>query len=142
MTYHMTTADRDAFEYVEDQLDAYNIHSKPLTQPKPFVVWRYIIQDDAGQTIAGIEGYASYYKIGYLETLWVAPDHRRQGLGKQLLTTVEHDLHDFGCQVIHLETFDFQGPEFYQANGYTQFGDLYYPNADLHELYFQKTFAS
>ncbi|MFT9040696.1 GNAT family N-acetyltransferase [Schleiferilactobacillus harbinensis] len=130
----------DDFEFIEDQLDDYNIKSKPLTQPKPFVGSRYAIKD-GDQIIAGIMGYSSYYRIGYLDTLWVDPRYRRQGLGRALLQQIEHDLHDYGCQVIHLETFDFQGPEFYEANGYTQFGDLYYPNADLHELYFQKTFA-
>ncbi|MCC5894404.1 MAG: GNAT family N-acetyltransferase [Alkalibacterium sp.] len=81
---------------------------------------------------------SSYYKIGYIDTLWVSKNYRGKGIGAELLSKAESDLRELGCQMTQLATFDFQGPDFYKKQGYVEFGKLYYPNADLTEYYLKK----
>ncbi|KYG90766.1 hypothetical protein A0U40_06675 [[Bacillus] sp. KCTC 13219] len=99
--------------------------------------FKHVVEDD-GKIIGGVFGYSSYYKIGYIDTLWVDENYRHKGIGTVLLKAIEADLYDFGCKVIRLETFDFQGPAFYKKNGYEEFGSLYYPNANLYEIFLKK----
>lgn len=134
------TASSDEMEFVDGKLTDYNIKAKPLHQEEEFVAFKHVAEVD-GQVIGGILGYSSFYKIGYIETLWVDESHRRSGIGSELLNLIETDLKEFGCKVVHLETFDFQGPEFYRENGYEEFGKLFYPNADLHEYFLKKEFV-
>ncbi|ARY90345.1 MULTISPECIES: GNAT family N-acetyltransferase [Lacticaseibacillus] len=123
--------------YIEDRLEAYNEKRHPLTQERPAVVFSYTALE--GQdVIGGIIGYASLYKIGYIDTLWVNEKYRHKSIGTQLLKKVEEDLRTFGCEIVHLETFDFQGPEFYKANHYTEFGRLEYPTAQVTEMFLKK----
>jgi ribosomal protein S18 acetylase RimI-like enzyme len=53
-----------------------------------------------------------------LQQLWVAPSHRRQGIGAQLLLAFEAHANRNGCTFIYLESFNFQTPELYMAQGY------------------------
>ncbi|TWU30023.1 GNAT family N-acetyltransferase [Bythopirellula polymerisocia] len=53
-----------------------------------------------------------------LQQLWVAPSHRRQGIGSQLLMAFEEHAKRHGCTYFCLETFSFQTPELYQSRGY------------------------
>ena len=123
--------------YIEDKLEAYNQKEHPLTQEKPAVIFSYTAME--GQNlIGGIIGYASLYKIGYIDTLWVSEEHRNKTIGTQLLKKVEEDLRNFGCEIVHLETFDFQGPDFYKANNYVEFGRLEYPSAHITEVFLKK----
>jgi N-acetylglutamate synthase-like GNAT family acetyltransferase len=135
--YKCRKASKEEIRFVFDELDKFNLKTKPLHQSEESVTFKHIVEDD-GKIIGGIFGYASYYKIGYIDTLWVDENYRYKGIGTKLLIAIENDLHEFGCEVIHLETFDFQGPEFYKKNGYEQFGSLFYPNANLHEFFLKK----
>lgn len=70
--------------YIEDRLEAYNEKRHPLTQERPAVVFSYTALE--GQdVIGGIIGYASLYKIGYIDTLWVNEKYRHKSIGTQLL---------------------------------------------------------
>ena len=135
--YKYREATSEEVEFIEDQLSEYNLRKKPLLQEKEFISFKHVVED-AGKIIGGVFGYSSYYKIGYIDTLWVDDNYRHKGIGTELLKAIEADLHGFGCEVIRLETFDFQGPEFYKKNGYEEFGSLYYPNADLYEIFLKK----
>ncbi|WP_179395549.1 GNAT family N-acetyltransferase [Lacticaseibacillus absianus] len=129
---------REDEDQLEGQLEAFNQRVRPYPQATP-QVFSYSIHDAAGALIGGIYAYASTYRVGYIDTLWVAPEARRRGLATALLNRVEAEMTAFGCPVVHLETFDYQAPAFYRACGYTEFGRLTYPEAT--ELFMMKPLA-
>lgn len=53
-----------------------------------------------------------------LQQLWVAPDHRRQGIGARLVREFERRAQSRGCRTFYLETFSFQAPALYRSLGY------------------------
>jgi ribosomal protein S18 acetylase RimI-like enzyme len=53
-----------------------------------------------------------------LQQLWVAPSHRRRGLGGQLVKEFEAHALRRGCNFFYLETFSFQAPSLYRSLGY------------------------
>jgi GNAT superfamily N-acetyltransferase len=60
----------------------------------------------------------------HVKELWVAPNHRGQGLGRRLVQAAEQAALAQGCHSAYLDTFDFQALPFYLRMGYTQFGEL------------------
>lgn len=120
----LVKATEEEMDFVEDRLEEYNNESKPFEQEVPFVPFRYVVKSADNDIIGGICAYAVMWKILYIDTLWVAPEYRGFGHGTDLLRKVEQDAIDFGCQIAHLDSFDFQGPEFYMKNGYEVFGVL------------------
>ncbi|WP_449457254.1 GNAT family N-acetyltransferase [Streptococcus suis] len=90
------------------------------------------IKDDL---VAGLEGCITTFNIFYLSTLFVEEEFRRKGLGKCLIEEMEIRAKKLGANTIRLDTFDFQGKDFYKSMGYEQVG--YYRNdEDNFEEYF------
>ena len=125
-------------KFLNSQLEQYNLTIKPLTRPKAYHSYVKIAKNDQEEIIGGAVAYSSMYHIGYLDTLWVDERYRGQGIGAKLLKQAEQDLVQFGCYMCHLDTFDFQGPEFYRNAGYTEFGRLEHEHVNLTEFFFCK----
>jgi len=66
----------------------------------------------------------SYWRESYVELLWVSAKVRGMGLGSQLLRRAEDLARRRGSRMIHLNTFSFQAPRFYEGLGYRRFGRL------------------
>ena len=79
------------------------------------------LRDTGGQLIAGLDGFSwgGYAKI---EWLWVRNDHRRHGLGKQLMRAAEAEAVARGCGVVRVDSHTFQAPGFYEKLGYERIG--------------------
>lgn len=78
----------------------------------------FFIRDEMNQIIAGCNGSVIYGAI-YTDQLWVAPSHRKLGLGRKLMEQV----HDYGrkehCKMSTAVTMDFQQARiFYEKLGY------------------------
>src|SRR5262245_7927154 len=54
-----------------------------------------------------------------LQQLWVREDRRRSGVGSKLVREFEKRARDLGCNLLYLNTFSFQAPDFYRKLGYT-----------------------
>ena len=71
----------------------------------------------SGQVIGGAVG-RTWGSCCELQQLWVAPAHRRRGIGTRLVKAFEQRAESRSCRTFYLETFSFQAPELYRSLGY------------------------
>lgn len=92
------------------------------------------IEED-GKIVAGLDACMTAFKILYVSTVFVEEAYRRKGYGTRLIQEMERRAKELGANTIRLDTFSWQGKEFYEALGYQVVG--YYENAtDGYEEYF------
>ena len=77
----------------------------------------YALQNAADAVVAGVSGY-TWAGFCYVTHLWVSESLRGEGLGRELLRTVEAEAVRRGCSTVLLSTHSFQSPEFYERLGY------------------------
>lgn len=88
-----------------------------------------------GKTVAGLDACMTAFKILYVSTVYVDEKYRRKGYGRILIQEMEKRAKALGANTIRLDTFSWQGKEFYLAMNYEQVG--YYKNeTDNYEEYF------
>ena len=76
---------------------------------------------DGGKIVAGIAGW-TWGDCCELQSLWVHPDLRGQGLTTRLLMAAEAEADARGCsQTVHF-TYGFQAQALYEQNGYDVMG--------------------
>ena len=66
----------------------------------------------------------SYWRESYIELLWLSARARRAGFGSRLINEAERRARRRGRRLIHLNTYSFQAPGFYEKHGYRRFGGL------------------
>ena len=81
-----------------------------------------------GKLIAGLDACVTAFKILYVSTVFVDEEYRRKGIGTQLIYEMEKRAAAMGVNIIRLDTFNWQGKEFYEALGYERVG--HYENAE------------
>jgi GNAT superfamily N-acetyltransferase len=117
------TREVDAGE-IRDQLElrlrAFNEAAVGLLDRRKVVL---AVRDDSGSLIGGLAAEI-FWNCMYVESLWVAAEHRRQGYGAALLRQAEEIAGADACDVVYLNTFSFQAPGFYRKVGYTCVGSL------------------
>jgi GNAT superfamily N-acetyltransferase len=102
---------------------------------------RLLARSSDGQLVAGLLADL-YFEWLYVAILWVREDLRGQGIGRRLMATIEEYAAAHGRLYAHVDTFDFQAPEFYKRLGYTVFGELG-PYGDGHtRFYLRKALSS
>ena len=79
--------------------------------------------DNSGNIIAGILG-GTYWGWMHIDILWVDENHRKQGLGTQLLKAAESEAIKRGCHSVHVDTMSWQAPKFYKKHGYEIISEL------------------
>ena len=65
-------------------------------------------------------------------------EYRRTGLGKQLITELEKRAKKMGVNLIRVDTFDWQGKDFYLAMGYELAGQYTCEEDGYSEYFFIK----
>ncbi len=83
----------------------------------------FALQDSEEEIVGGILGEV-YWEWLYVDLLWVKDKLRGQGYGHRLLTKLEDEGRKLGAKNVYLDTFSFQVPNFYKAQGYQVFGEL------------------
>ena len=78
--------------------------------------------EENGKLIAGLDACITTFKILYVSTVFVDEEFRRKGIGAQLIREMEKRALAMGVNTIRLDTFDWQGKEFYEALGYEVVG--------------------
>ena len=84
--------------------------------------------EDNGRLIAGLDACVTAFRILYVSTAFVDEEYRRKGVGEKLIREMEKRAAAMGVNTIRLDTFDWQGKEFYEALGYQSAG--HYDNAE------------
>jgi ribosomal protein S18 acetylase RimI-like enzyme len=112
---HPSRADLDR---LKDAIDAFNYDTSGFRDGRHLATF---LRDDTGELIAGLSGFTwgGYAKIEYL---WIAAPYRRAGLGRRLVEAAEAEARARGCDVVVLDTHDFQAPGFYAKLGYVAVG--------------------
>ena len=105
-------------EIIEDKLEEYN--KGYIKSPVEGNISIGIKED--GKLVAGLHGCMTTFNIFYLSTLFVDKEYRRKGYGKALIHEMEVRAGKLGANTIRLDTFDFQGKEFYVSLNYEQVG--------------------
>lgn len=99
---------------VDERFRPGNLKSEPV---QVFAV------DEAGRLVGGCAGRVE--RVWYwltVDTMWVDPGLRGQGVGSALLAAIEDEGRRRGCRWSDLNTFDFQAPGFYLKAGYVEYG--------------------
>ena len=73
-----------------------------------------------------------------MSTVFVDADRRRQGIGRTLIREMERRAAEMGVDTVRLDTFSWQGREFYEAMGYEAVGSYENPEDGYSEYFFLK----
>lgn len=121
-------------EYVENQLstfdDSYISHKMEGSI-------RIGIQED-GKLVAGLDACVTAFRILYVSTVFVDADYRRKGYGRRIMEEMERRAREMGVNTIRLDTFSWQGKEFYEALQYRIVGSYENPEDGYAEYFFLK----
>jgi ribosomal protein S18 acetylase RimI-like enzyme len=121
----------EQLESIEDRLSAFD--EQYITYKLDGSIQIGIEED--GKLVAGLDACMTAFKILYVSTVFVDAAYRRKGYGTRLIQEMERRAKELGANTIRLDTFSWQGKEFYEALGYQVVG--YYENTtDGYEEYF------
>jgi len=81
------------------------------------------VRSRKGQVLGGLI-LQSYWKESYVELLWLSERARAQGYGRLLIQEAERRARRRGSLLIHLNTYSFQAPGFYEKLGFRRFGGM------------------
>lgn len=123
-TYVIEKSTREESNLVDEGIVQYNLSKVPFTQEPSFVSINRVIKDKNGNVLAGINTLMYCWNCLYIDVLWVKEEYRKEGYGTILLNDIEKIAKEKGCNLIHLDTFDFQAKDFYIRHGYEVFGVL------------------
>ena len=80
-------------------------------------------RNESGRLVGGLI-LQSYWRESYIELLWLSARARDARVGARLIAEAERRARRRGSRLIHLNTYSFQAPGFYEKQGYRAFGVL------------------
>lgn len=122
---------KEQVEDIEERLDQYD--EKHITYSLDGRISIGIEAD--GNLVAGLDACMTAFKILYVSTVFVDEKYRRHGYGRELIIEMEKRAKQLGANTIRLDTFGYQGKEFYLALDYEQVG-FYRNEQDNYEEFF------
>ena len=72
--------------------------------------------------VAGVDACMTAFKILYVSTVFVDENCRNEKIGTLLMKEVEKRAKNLGANMIRLDTFNWQGKDFYLSLGYEEVG--------------------
>lgn len=125
---------KEECEYIRDSLKKFN---DLIVGDDGHTALNLIEYDTNGNIIGGLLG-GTYWGWLYIDILWVAETHRRQGIGSRLLAVAEKEAISRGCHHAHVDTMSWQAPKFYIKHGYQEIGTLPDIPLDNQKILFMK----
>ena len=128
-------------ELTEEQVE--DIEERLSTYDEQYITYKMdgCIQigiEEDGKLIAGLDACITAFKILYVSTVFVDEEYRRKGIGARLIREMEKRAAAMGVNTIRLDTFSWQGKEFYEAMGYEAVGHYENPTDGYAEYFFLK----
>ena len=111
---------KNEIEFVNNALEKFN---NEHAGPDNHVLLNIVEYDENQNVIAGILG-GTYWGWLHIDILWVDENHRRKGIGSNLLRLAEQEGIRRGCHHVHLDTMSWQAPDFYKKHSYEVIGIL------------------
>lgn len=121
-------------EEIENQLSEYD--EKYITCKTRGKIQIGIEED--GKIIAGLDACITAFRILYVSTVFVDVSYRRKGYGTFLMNEMEARAKELGVNTIRLDTFSWQGKEFYEALHYEVIGSYKNETDGYAEFFFLK----
>lgn len=91
-----------------------------------------------GKVIGGIDACITNFHILYISTLFVEEEFRNKKIGSMLIGELENRAKKMGVKLIRVDTYDFQGENFYKKMNYHQVGRYTYEEDGFSESFFVK----
>ena len=107
-------------EYIRRELTSFN---EGVVGSDEHTALNLVEYDAQGEIVGGLIG-GSYWGWLYIDILWVREDQRRKGVGSRLLSAAEAQARARECHHVHVDTMNWQAPQFYQKHGYKTVGIL------------------
>ena len=91
----------------------------------PFRYSRTVLtaRSETGRIVGGLV-MQSWWKESFVEVLWLAARARRHGAGTELIAEAERRARRRGSKLMHLSTYSFQAPRFYEKLGFRSIGKM------------------
>ena len=84
---------------------------------------KIFLRDKENKVVGGISG-SLFGGWVYISLLWVEESLRNLGYGRELLSRLEKEAIQLGCQYAHVDTYSFEAKPFYERAGYKVFAKL------------------
>ena len=124
MNYKIVELNDLQVEDIENRLDQYD--RKHITYEIPGSIKIDVMNGD--KLIAGVDACMTKFKILYVSTVFVDENYRNNKIGTMLMKEVEKRAKLLGANMIRLDTFNWQGRDFYRSLGYEEVG--FYENKE------------
>ena len=126
MNFEITRCSSEEADFIDDKIVEFNLQKVPADCENNHIVYWFgkKMTDENGRIVAGCLAARTVWGTAEVSVLWVDEAYRKQGLGTQLLADVEKDFRENGCNIVLLDTFDWQARGFYEKQGYSVFGTL------------------
>ena len=126
MNFEITRCNSEEADFIDDKIVEFNLQKVPADCENNRIVYWFgkKMTDENGRIVAGCLAARTVWGTAEVSILWVDEAYRKQGLGTQLLADVEKDFRENGCNIVLLDTFDWQARGFYEKQGYSVFGTL------------------
>lgn len=123
MTIQITSEPQASPDDIAAVIDALNSYNVAVTGDNSYSPLSIFLRDENAAIVGGLIGdiWGGWLHI---RGLWIAASLRNEGYGTQLLQAAEDEARMKGCRGVHLESFDFQAPHFYERFGYTIFAEI------------------
>lgn len=81
------------------------------------------VRSQSGKIVGGMI-LQSWWKETHVELLWLSERVRGKGYGRALIEEAERRARGLGSRLIHLNTYSFQAPGFYEKMGFRRYGAI------------------
>lgn len=127
--------DQSLREPIFNRLIEFNARAMGPANREPLAI---LLRDpDSNEIVGGLWAIFSHGWL-FVELLFLPDNLRGTGVGSTLVAKAEDAAMKRGCKGVHLDTYDFQAPGFYEKLGYKPYGKLEHLTGPKQFFYFKK----